>query len=393
MREDWGLSDLQLLFLSFAVVAPTAILTLPRALALLAGQDGWLAALLALPAGLIPLVLLWDLDRRYPGQTFTEQARQALGPLLGRVAAALAVLLFALLAVVVTREVTDAVHGENLPRTPLPVVVLLVLLAPVSVLRQGIETLARWAEILLPIGLVLLFLLVAGSLRDLHPDYLLPVLGHGWTPIWTGAVQPASFYAKVFALAYVLPFRGDGRKGAFLAAAAGLFAGAVLLALTAAVTVALFGPLAASLPQPVFEAARMISVAEFLAHLDAVAVAAWLALGLTKLALVAFAFVFALADLLQLEEYRPLTLPGAALTGVLAAVEFRSTAEFQIWVFIFWPWVALALCILLPFLVWSGAVLRGRSGRRGRTGGTGRGGRPGRARTAPSPSLPPGGRS
>lgn len=359
MREDWGVDEIQVAFLAFAVVAPTTILTLPRILARVAGQDGWAAALLGLPAGLLPLAALGALDRRSPGATFGEQAAAELGPLGGRLATAAAALLFGLLAAIVTREVADAVQAENLPRTPLPAVVALVLWAPVVAARQGLETMARWAQLLVGGGLCLLLLLLLGSARDLHPEYLLPLFGHGWRPLLAGAVSPASFYVKSFVLAYVLPFRGGGRRAAYGAALAGLGAGALLLALTAAVTVALFGPLAASFPQPVFEAARLIALAEFLTHLDAVAVAVWLALGLAKLGLVFLAFVLALADLFDLRQPRPATLPAAALTGALAVVEFRSNVEFQDWLFTVWPAVSAGL-VLLPAAVLAGGLLRER---------------------------------
>lgn len=361
MPQEWGVTPRQIGLLMVAIPGGTAILALPTILDKLAGQAGWVAALLGIPMGLIPLALWNAMDRRLPGQTFTEHARAALGPVAGTILAICPVLLFASTLGSTPRQLIDLIGGSALPRTPPVVLAAFTLMLPVAyIVRSGLETLARAAELLVPLGLFGLLLILAGSAKEALLVNLRPVLAVGWWPILQGAFAAGSFYAESFYLWYILPFRG-GARGATLRSAEGcLLAVAALVALSTAVVTAVFGPLIPDMPVPVFQASRTVEISDFITHLDSVLLTIWVALDFIKISAFVFCFCLAVTQLFGLRDYRSLTLPTVAFAIAAAIGWFGSDSDVRLWLARTWPLWGTVLEIVPPLLVWGVALLRGK---------------------------------
>lgn len=361
MREDWALTPSQTFFLTFAWISGPLVVSLPTILAKLSGQDGWLAALVALPAGVVPLLLWYALEGRLPGKTFTEQSLTVLGPTAGMLLGLLPLVLFASTLPVIVRNFADLVAGTALPRTPLPFVMGLVLLPTVYVVRSGLEVLARLGEILVPTGLIALFVILFASVKDTNLVNLLPVLARGPRPVLQGAGSVAGWYAESFLISYVGCFRGRGRGQTLWAANAGLAVAGAALAVATALTTAVFGPLEAIMVAPVFQQARTVDIADFITHVDPVLLVAWTALGFVKMGVWYYCFCLALTQWLRLRDYRPLTLPIAAFAVVGGMAWFDSGTGLSAWLSKTWPFWGMGLQVLPPLILWALAVLRGAS--------------------------------
>jgi spore germination protein KB len=359
----WRLALYQIATLAFVVMAGTAVLSLPLVLTTYAGQDAWLAALLASPVGLVPLALLYLLERQAPGLTLAEHARRALGRALGGALALAWALFLATTLPVVVREFADLVRSEALPRTPEPVVLGLLLLVPTYMARQGAEPIARVAGVLTPLAAVALVVIFLPSLGAARLEHLLPVWALGWRAVLQAAAPAAAFYGETALLGFVLPFRGGSMAGAWAAAALGLGAVAVTVAAATAWALLVFGPLTAVLPNTLFQVTRAASVAEFVTHLDALFIGVWLAGGLVKLALWLFCTTVSLAQALGLPDYRALSLPVAAFGLVAGCAWFPSSGDVVRWIERAWPFWGLAFELGVPLVVVAGALLRRPAGR------------------------------
>jgi spore germination protein KB len=364
-REQWGLTAYQVGILTFVGISGTAVLTLPQILTALAGQEAWLATLLAVPVGLVPLGLLYDLDRRHEGLTLAEHARAALGPALGGALGALWVFFLGTAVPIILREFSQLVTSEALPHTPEVVVLGLLIVVPLLMTRDGLETIVRVASVLTPIAAATLLLIFLSTLGAARLDRLLPVTAMGGVPLLQAAGPTAAFYAETALLGCVLPFRGCERRQAWLAATCGLAAAAVVLAAATLWALLIFGPLSAHMPTILFQVTRAAGVAEFISHLDALLVAVWVAGGLVKISVWFLSLALTASESLGLADYRPLTVPLAAAAVVGGQTWFESNSDMARWFTDVWPFWGLACQIGFPLLVWSATVLSDRRIHRG----------------------------
>ena len=64
--KKYGLSDFQLFSVLICAMLGSGIITLPRAVADIAGRDGWLSVLLAGAGTWVMAILIWLLCRSFP---------------------------------------------------------------------------------------------------------------------------------------------------------------------------------------------------------------------------------------------------------------------------------------------------------------------------------------
>jgi spore germination protein KB len=363
--ETWRVRPYQLALLSFVLIAGTAVLSLPQPLVAYAGQEAWLAALLPLPVGLLPLCLLCALQRRRPGCTLAGHARAACGPLVGGALGVVWALFLASALPIVLREFADLVSGEVLPRTPQVVVLALLILVPTFMARQSLEPNAHVAGVLIPLAAGTLLFIFLPSLGAARLERMFPIAALGWGPLLQAAAPVAAFYGETALLGFVLPFCDCGPRRAFWAAALGLGAVGAVLAGATLWALLVFGPLTAHLPNTLFQVTRVAGVAEFITHLDALLVGIWVAAGLVKVSLWLLCLSLDLAQALGLAEYRPLTLPLAAFAVVAGQTWFASSAAVTKWIEQVWPFWGLSFEIGVPGAVWLATVLGEALARRG----------------------------
>jgi spore germination protein KB len=305
-----------------------------------AGRDAWLAALLATAAAVPFGLLMLAAVRRLGPRTAVEGALEALGPWLGRAAVLPLLAYLPLQAAVVLRINVEGWVATSYPVTPRPVFVLSMAFLAALGARQGLETLGRVAQVLLPASVVAI-LVAALMVKDPEPSELLPVLERGLAPVLRASVEPLSLFGWFVVL---LQFGremapGQGRKSGTALVAATAAAG-VMLALTAATAVSVFGPVwAARLRFPTLALLNANPVPGLLVIVYAV----WV--GGTFLGVAVFLYAAAVGwqGWLGLTSYRWAVWPLAAASAVAALVPFATASDLMRFVFYAWPPAALAV--------------------------------------------------
>jgi spore germination protein KB len=379
-EQDRELAPYQIALICFVLIGGTAVLTLPEILATYAGQEAWMAALLPLPVGLVPLWLLYDLDRRRPGLSLVEHARASMGRVAGGAVGLILSLSMLVVVPTILREFAGLV-AQELPRTPETVVLALLVVVPLLIAREGLGAVARVAGVLTPLAAAALLAIFLPTLDLVRPDRLLPVTAMGWGPLLQASSPTAAFYMETALLGFVLPTRSHGRGPSWVAAGAGLAAVGVVVAAATLWSLLVFGPLTARLSFTLFQITRVAEVAEFITHMDALLVVAWVAGGLVKVAIWLFCLCLSTAQAVGLADYRSLTMPLAALTVVTGQAWFESSAQLTRWIAQIWPFWGPTWELGLPLVIWLAAVVadrreRGRRprGQQGARGGGGGGG-------------------
>lgn len=322
-----------------------------------AGRDAWLAAVPAalLASGFLALVV-W-LAIRFPGRNLVQIALEQLGPWAGRLVALPYLWGFLHLSAIVLRQFGEALATAILPDTPIVLLMGGMILAAALVVRQGIEVIGRLADLITVVFVFSVVITLLLSLPSMHFERLTPLLAEGWKPVSRGAAAALAWFLELFAVGMAaahLP-RPRAALGVTLLA---IWTGALVKGFAAAAVVAAFGPEeGVRLLFPVYELARLISIAGFFTRIEPLPMLAW-GLGLfLKLSFLFWAGARGVGDWLGLPRYQPLVFPMGVLLLLTAFVLFGNILDVRAFdqPAVLFPYMV--VLVMGPALVMAGAAL------------------------------------
>ena len=152
----------------------TPILILPRIMASIVEQDGWLIPILGLVVGYIYILVITGLTMRFPGKTIAEFAPIVIGNILGSIITVLFGLKILITTAFELRLLCEIVRQVLLPNTPTGVIMMVMLFTVAYLVGVGIEAYGRMAELLafivfIPLAIVLAFIVAKADYRQLLP--------------------------------------------------------------------------------------------------------------------------------------------------------------------------------------------------------------------------------
>lgn len=365
VREEGRISLAQFAVLLTSYLIGRSTLIMPVEVA---KQDAWLAILAGGLLAAIPMLLWLALGLRFPGQSPVHYVRSVLGNFLGLPLLLLYLWFFLHLGADVTRNIGEMYVIAIMPETPIVVFLgTMSFLASLAV-RGGIEVIARLAELLLPwliLSIVGLAVLSLATPRLTHWEYLAPVFGSGWKNMLRGALLSLAFpFAEGIPFALFLPFLPKPRKVRPYALGSLGFV-TLLLTLVQARNIVILGPNEiVRLNFPTLAAVQLINLGEFLQRLDALAVFNWTFGIFFKIAVLQYAVCLGSAELLGLQDYRPLVFPVGIIMTALAIVIYENFGQMKEFYSTIYPFYALPFFLLGPALVLTVAILRGQGAKR-----------------------------
>lgn len=144
----------------------TMILILPKIAVAQVGRNGYILPIIAILFGLIYTFCIIGLTKMFPGDTLVEFMPKILPSFI----AYIIIIVFAIKVIVMTgleiRMFGEMIAKVLLPRTPLSVIILAMLLAVAYLVKSGAEATGRMAEILMYFvfsPLFIVFVLIAGE--------------------------------------------------------------------------------------------------------------------------------------------------------------------------------------------------------------------------------------
>jgi spore germination protein KB len=325
MLEKGKITSVAVFFSLMNVIGATAVVALPGTAARFAGRDAWLVPIVSSISGLVVILLVTELGRRFPGKTLIEYTQEILGSWVGKVIGALYMIFFILISSVIIREFGELFATTLMPHTPILIFhISIVLLAAYSI-RSGLEVIGRLSELILPWVIILYVTVILFSLQTADFQRLLPVLENGFSPVLLGSVVTFGWWGEVVVLAMLLPYLAVPRKGKTIGVWSVLLLSFILI-FDAVINTALFGPEAARTVFPSFMILSEVLVGGFL-RIDAVFVIFWMSGILVKLAIFYYAAVLGTAQLLNLSDYRPVVLPIGVIQTAFSILLFKNSVE------------------------------------------------------------------
>lgn len=360
MIRDGQIDMRQAAVMTQILIAAKIFITLPRVMAERAGNAGWIVILIGGITAWVGLFVITRLSLRFPKYSLVETGEILLGPILGRLAGLLFIGYFLYLTSILLREFTETFKTAILPETPPSVLAVVMLSIVMYGAYCGIEALARSSELLFPFIAASFFavLLVWPNARI---GFLRPFLGPGMLSLLKSGVLAGSIYGEILFLAMIFPLLRE-KGDALRAGTIGIGVSALILSSLTALAVMVFSATGLSqLPFPLLTMVRLINLGRFLQRLEALYVFIWFFTGALKLGIAFYVTVLGTAQLLKLEDFKPLIWSYGLLVFSLSFVPRSLIESFTFDIDILRRYSSI-VTYLLPAGLWLLAVILGKRG-------------------------------
>jgi spore germination protein KB len=344
------ISRLQFILVLVWCVLATGIVTVPFMTAQFTVRDGWIAGLLFAFGGLLAAGVAALFVRSFQNRSLISGLMDAFGPWLGRVMALWVLVWLFLVECKILRVGEMFVGSTIMPKTPEYILGLFGMVGISYVAYMGAEVVARDAEFITPIALIVAPGLIGLSMQHMDVRQLLPVLADGWKPVLRGAVAPGITYALelLIALQVVQVLRNHRTMPKDMVITTGILT--VLAALTMVITAGVVGQAASYLNYPVLEVVRTIRVGRFLERLDTLYVMGVMSTICIKLAAFHYAWCEGMKDVFRLSSHRMVTLSGGLFLWAGSIACFRNAGEVTDFVMFVAPTFVVVSLVGIPLL-------------------------------------------
>ncbi|MBE0341029.1 spore gernimation protein [Paenibacillus sp. 28ISP30-2] len=350
------ISARQLMILTTLYTVGSAILIIPSGMAEVAKQDAWMAALVGVVAGLLVLYLYIKLASLYPQKTLIGIMEALLGKWLGKAVGLLFFATFFINAPVpVLFYLGNFMTTQMIPETPMPAVNILFALIILLAVRLGLEVIARSAELMFPLFILLYISFTGLIVSNIKLENVQPVLEAGVGPIWSAAL---SFVSTAFLphiiLLMIFPASVNRFDQARKAIFTGSLIGGLMLVVVVSLAILVLGPdLTARNIYPSYALAKKISIGNFLQRIEAIMATMWFISLFFRITLYMHSIVTAIAQIFCLKNDRQLVLPLGILLVALSTIVYPNVPYQQAYDTKTWIPYILSLGLFFPLLLLS----------------------------------------
>lgn len=311
----------------------TSILIVPSFLASETKQDAWIVAILGTAIGLIVIWLFCLIAQWFPDLTFVQMMEKVLGRWLGKAASLLFVFMSFVYTAILLYYSGTFLNTHLMPNTPMVALNILLAIIIVMGVRLGLETIARSAEVLILICLIFFLFLVFFISPQVNFDNLQPVFEAEPKKI----VQTSLSFIEVtsvnaIVLLMIFPaFINTGIKAKKFFLIGNLLGGIVIIIFTF-LCVAVLGAYNTGIElYPGYALAKRINVGEFIQRIEALMGTLWIIALYYKATIYFYVTVLGFAQIFNLKDYRPLTIPFGIIAVVISIVIFPDVIYQQRW--------------------------------------------------------------
>ncbi|MFD0698947.1 endospore germination permease [Paenibacillus sp. GCM10027628] len=331
----------------------TTILVIPLGLAADAKQDAWIAAVLGVVLNLLIVCLYNKVGQCFPNMTIAQYNEKLFGKWPGKLLSLFFIFFSFIGAATVLFYMGNFVNTQVMPETPIQAVNIIFAIVVVMGVRLGLETLVRAAEIFFPWIIILFIILVVCILPEVRIEKLLPMFTVGVKPLIKATLSVAGTaslpFISLFMLFPVSVNHLPKAKKAFLTGT--LIGGGCIVIITFLCISVLGAQMSERHMYPSYALAKMINIGNFLERVEILIAGIWFLTVYFKTTFYFYGFVTGLAQVLNIEDYRPLVLPLGMILYVYSLVVYPNVAymtEFDTKAFI--PY-AFTLGLLYPLLI------------------------------------------
>ncbi len=314
-----------------------------------ARQDSWLAAILAVIAGVAVISMNVWISLLNPGKSLIGILKDKFGNVFGTVTAVLYIWYFIHIAALVTRELAEFMVTTTYAETPIIFVAICMVLVTAYLVRHGLEVIARTSEILIPLLIVsvIIIFLVMINLHEYNIENLLPFNERGLKPILHSSFIMTTFpYGESILFTMIFPYLYHRKllKASILGV---LISGLLILGITLRDLMVLGPDLISRVIFPPHITTGLIPNLDITPLVEVNLIIA----GGIKIAICIFAAALGIAQLLGEHDHKPFVVPISVLTVVLSIWIFDDILAFFYWINTVWPYYSIPFQFVIPVLL------------------------------------------
>ncbi len=317
------ISNRQLIFGIASFIAGSSLFT--SFVTQIAQHNAWIIVLCAGVLSLLFALLYGVLAARFPSHGLMTIQKIVYGKYLGYFINLLYIGFFILVAIAMLRNVSSFFLVHIMPETPLPAIMLLMLLPCAFAVSTGIQNMLRCAFLFFVIAIFITITNFTLLISEMKLSNFLPLLNMGWKNYLEGTFSMASIpFCEIIVF---LPFfhLTEKNKGTRRALWVGLLLGIAIMFLTIFQEVAVLGVSVAYLSTPAYESVRLINVMNVFTRLEILHAFLLSILHIFKLSIVIYCILQCIQDVFPIKKKASpslLLLIGAILLiGALNAFE------------------------------------------------------------------------
>ncbi|MFB7142579.1 endospore germination permease [Gottfriedia sp. NPDC056225] len=279
------------------------------------GRDAWISVIIAFPALLIWLCILYYITIKTEQKSIPLLIKQRYGSLAYFIIV-IPILAFLLMnSYIALKSISDWITLMYLPKTPRFVIELCLLLICTYCAQAGITSIAFISVFLLPIIILFELFLDGANIQFMHINWVKPMLQNGWNPIFKGSFFIAGGYVEILFLLLIQQHIKKRVKFKHLFSLGIVILISSLFPLFYSIT--LFGPqLSEKMRYPVYEQWRLLGIGQFIQHVDFISVYQFMSSSFIRISLCMFLCV----DILNIRSNLTLNKMIWSLSFVLLVV-------------------------------------------------------------------------
>ncbi|TCO78738.1 GerAB/ArcD/ProY family transporter [Marinisporobacter balticus] len=174
-RNNDQISSVQLGMILSVTIIGVGILTLPRVLTEAVGPDGWIVLLIGGFMTLVIGILMAKLVKKFPQKSIEQISSSLIGKFLGKIISIGFCIYLIILAAIETRICGEIVKAYLLLHTPIEILMITLLFTASYLARSGIEPIARMAQIIFPMVIVIAIGMILPVIPEIDLSNFLPV--------------------------------------------------------------------------------------------------------------------------------------------------------------------------------------------------------------------------
>ncbi len=331
----------------------TILLHTSSPLAGFAKQDAWLAAILGTVGGLLNVGLFLAVGRLFPHLTLDRVNEKVFGKWLGKLINFCFFFWAFTSSSFIIFFVGDFIKTFWEPETPIAALNILFGAVVILAARLGVETFARSAELLFIPFIILIVALIIFIAPQAQIHYIQPVLENGIRPV----IQASLLYLSLFSVASVIflmifPSSVSQSKTAGKAFYMGILFGGILLIIVILLNLLVLGPdLVTRNIAPSYALAKKINIGDFLTRLEAIIAFNWIITTYFRGVIYFHCSLVVFANLFEIKDARPFSLPLGMLMIVLSLIAFPNTQAVGHFIKHIWLFYGSTFGLLLPFVL------------------------------------------